>query len=50
MATIPDPLTDPYDSLESAIEAIRTHRKAYGYAIVQKRSKYIVGTSEKRTI
>ena len=50
MATIPDPLTDPYDSLESAIEAICTHRKAYDYAMVQKRSKLIAGTSEKRII
>ena len=50
MSTIPNPSTEPHDSLESAMEAIRAHRKAHGFAMVQKRSKFIAGTSEKRIV
>ena len=50
MSGIPDPLTDPNDSLEGALDVILAPRKMHGYAMVHKRKKVFKDTSEPRII
>ena len=46
MSGIPDPPTDPQDTLKDALEVIQAHRTVHGYAMVQRCTKIIKDTSE----